>query len=89
MKLSKDYKDLPVQQTASLFRGRGIPDSHAVVFTANTLRFLLSTALSATGSERLEVGPERTVTPKEHTTSGSNQMTTPRQEASHGMPGGG
>lgn len=48
-------------------------------------RFLLSTALSATRSVRLEVGPEGTVTPKEHMISGSNQITTPSHEVSHGM----
>lgn len=70
---------------ASLFHGKGIPDSHAVVFTANTLCFLLSTALSATRSVCLEVGPEATVTPNKHMISDSNQITTPRREVSHGM----
>lgn len=70
---------------ASLFHGKGILDSHAVVFTANTLCFLLSTTLSATRSVCLEVGPEGTVTPNAHMISDSNQITTPRREVSHGM----
>lgn len=70
---------------ASLFHGKGIPDSHAVVFTANTLCFLLSTVLSATRSVCLEVGPEGTVTPNKHMIPDSNQIATPRREVSHGM----
>lgn len=85
MTSSKNYK-VTGATNVSLFRGEGIPDSYAVVFTANTLFFNFPSRCLQPG---LSVSSGRNLRGRWHQTkrmiSSSNQITTPRREGSHGM----
>lgn len=85
MKSSKDYKGSPAQQTRLCSRVKAFLTLMLWYLLPTRFAFLLSTALSATRSVCLAVGPEGTATPNEHMISDSNQITTPRREVSHGM----